>query len=105
MNWPIKSNFVRRGVLQCAQSVALLQDGRIAVRPYGKCGVRWGITTPVKVLCAVLFACASPALAADWIQFRGNAAQTGVASGKLTSKPQLLWKFKTKRGVTGAPAI
>src|ERR1051325_9855016 len=57
------------------------------------------------LLAAGLIAATSVAGAADWPQYRGNPAQTGVASGKLSAAPKLLWKFKTARPVTGTAAI
>jgi outer membrane protein assembly factor BamB len=41
----------------------------------------------------------------DWPIFRGNAEQTGVASGTLPEKLEVLWKFSTNDSIEGAPAI
>src|SRR5262249_50195095 len=40
-----------------------------------------------------------------WPIFRGNAEQTGVASGTLPDKLEVLWKFSTNDSIEGAPAI
>jgi outer membrane protein assembly factor BamB len=41
----------------------------------------------------------------DWPIFRGNPQQTGVATSKLPEKPEVLWKFSTKKAIEGTPAI
>jgi outer membrane protein assembly factor BamB len=41
----------------------------------------------------------------DWLLFRGNPAQTGLASSPLPDKLEILWKFATDDGIEGAPAI
>ena len=43
--------------------------------------------------------------AADWPQFRGNPALTGVAEGRLPDQPVLLWSFKTTNAVKSSAAI
>jgi outer membrane protein assembly factor BamB len=43
--------------------------------------------------------------AADWLLFRGNPQQTGVASSRLPDKLDILWKFQTKDTIEGTPAI
>ena len=47
-------------------------------------------------------------LGTDWPVGRGNPASTGVASGKITERPEVLWEFKTnseKSGFEGTPVI
>ena len=47
-------------------------------------------------------------LGTDWPVGRGNSASTGVASGKITERPEVLWEFKTnseKSGFEGTPVI
>jgi len=41
----------------------------------------------------------------DWPIFHGNSALTGLARGKLSDKPALLWRFKTGGAVVSSPAI
>ncbi len=40
-----------------------------------------------------------------WTVYRGNAAMTGVARGRLPDKLEILWKFETKDAIESAPAI
>jgi outer membrane protein assembly factor BamB len=42
---------------------------------------------------------------ADWLLFRGNPQQTGVATSALPDKLDILWKFSTKDAIEGTPAI
>src|SRR5436190_1072100 len=52
-------------------------------------------------------ALAVPAFAADadWLLFRGNALQTGVADTTLPDKLEVLWTFKAKDSIENAPAV
>jgi outer membrane protein assembly factor BamB len=43
--------------------------------------------------------------AADWLVYRGNAQQTGVATSTLPDKLEILWKFETKNAIEGTAAI
>src|SRR5262245_21742766 len=54
--------------------------------------------------CCLLMA-AQCALATSWPMFRGGPALTGVASGMLASKLELLWKVKTGAVVKSSAAI
>src|SRR5438552_3153420 len=57
---------------------------------------------------ALLAAAAAPAEDAtkdDWLVFRGNALQTGVAVSSLPDKLDVLWKFSTGDAIEGAPAV
>ena len=40
-----------------------------------------------------------------WLMFRGDQAQTGVATGTLPDKPELLWTFKAGGAVKATAAI
>ena len=42
---------------------------------------------------------------ADWAQFRGDAALTGVATDALPAAPALVWTFEAGDGVESTPAI
>ena len=54
----------------------------------------------------VLFWCSAvPLLADDWLIFRGNPGQTGIAPGGLPEKLEVLWQFKAKDGIESAAAI
>jgi outer membrane protein assembly factor BamB len=44
-------------------------------------------------------------LCADWPVFRGNPAQTGVATEPLPDKLEILWKAKLQRGIASTAAI
>jgi outer membrane protein assembly factor BamB len=47
-------------------------------------------------------------LGTDWPVGRGNSTSTGVATGKITERPEVLWEFKTnseKSGFEGTPVI
>jgi outer membrane protein assembly factor BamB len=44
-------------------------------------------------------------LQADWLVFRGNALQTGVAPGPLPDKLEVLWTFNAKKAIEGTAAI
>ncbi|MEQ1825106.1 MAG: PQQ-binding-like beta-propeller repeat protein [Pirellula sp.] len=53
-------------------------------------------------------AISSLSLADDWPVVRGNASSTGVATGTLPAKPEVLWEYKTgsdKAGFEGTPVI
>jgi outer membrane protein assembly factor BamB len=41
----------------------------------------------------------------DWLYFRGNALQTGLASSSLPDEIDVLWKFETKDSIEGTPAV
>ncbi|MFH1075009.1 MAG: PQQ-binding-like beta-propeller repeat protein [Candidatus Firestonebacteria bacterium] len=45
------------------------------------------------------------AFSAAWPQFRGNPAETGWASEKLSKKIKLLWTFEAGAGVISTPAL
>jgi outer membrane protein assembly factor BamB len=47
---------------------------------------------------------AAPAPGA-WLQYRGNAAQTGVAAGTLRPKLKVAWKFKTGKAIMSSPVV
>jgi eukaryotic-like serine/threonine-protein kinase len=55
--------------------------------------------------CVLVLLLAAAARAADWPMFRGGPALTGVASGNLPEKPDLLWSFKTEEPVKSSAAI
>ena len=40
----------------------------------------------------------------EWLLFRGNPLQTGVAASALPEKLAVLWKFETKDSIEGTPA-
>jgi outer membrane protein assembly factor BamB len=61
-------------------------------------------------LIAVVVAAAALALPAraadtDWLLFRGNPLQTGVADTTLPDKLEVLWTFKAKDSIENAPAV
>jgi outer membrane protein assembly factor BamB len=41
----------------------------------------------------------------DWLLFRGNAQQNGVADSKLPDKLEILWTFKTEDAIENAVAV
>src|SRR3989339_138033 len=47
----------------------------------------------------------SSSLTAEWPQFRGNTAQTGVASDKLLKSLKLLWSYDTGAEIGSTPAL
>ena len=53
----------------------------------------------------MLMLAVAPARAANWPMFRGGPGLTGVASGSLPDKPELLWSFKTGESVKSSAAI
>ncbi len=61
----------------------------------------------VLLLPVIAVALAVPARAADtdWLLFRGNALQTGVADTILPDKLEVLWTFKAKDSIENAPAV
>jgi outer membrane protein assembly factor BamB len=55
---------------------------------------------------AVLFSTGAASLfASDWLIFRGNPGQTGIAQCVLPEKLELLWEFKAKDGIENAVAV
>jgi outer membrane protein assembly factor BamB len=63
---------------------------------------------PPAVARLLLLACLLPLplpLAADWPQFRGDAALTGVARDPLPARPALAWTFEAGESVESTPAI
>jgi outer membrane protein assembly factor BamB len=50
-------------------------------------------------------AAAEPLPATDWLLYRGNPLQTGVAASKLPEDLDVLWKFPAKDGFEGAACI
>jgi len=67
----------------------------------GRKGGRASARTAAALL---LLACALPA-GADWTQFRGNPALTGVASDALPAAPALAWTFEAGGEVESTAAI
>jgi len=66
-----------------------------------------GVGIGVLLIAALQAKAPAPAVAPkdDWLLFRGNPPQTGLASAPLPDKLEQLWKFQTDDGVEGAPAI
>ena len=52
----------------------------------------------------VLALVAAPVLA-QWPLYRGNPGLQGVAKGKLTVKPELLWTYETGGAITASPVV
>src|SRR5207253_2118218 len=57
------------------------------------------------ILCAALALGCVSTLFADWPFFRGNPAQTGVATETLPDKLDIRWQTKLKRGIGSTAAI
>jgi outer membrane protein assembly factor BamB len=61
------------------------------------------------VLCLSLVSAAAATAplvgAADWLLFRGNPLQSGVAASPLPDKLEILWTFKVKDGIESTAAI
>src|SRR3989339_958852 len=53
----------------------------------------------------VLILAVSALNAADWPQFRGNNALTGISTDSLPEKPSLLWTYETKDNVQSQAVI
>ncbi|MEQ8764439.1 MAG: PQQ-binding-like beta-propeller repeat protein [Planctomycetota bacterium] len=41
----------------------------------------------------------------DWPSFRGDREQSGVAGGRLTEKPVLLWTYATEAAIASSPVV
>src|SRR5262249_45684866 len=46
-----------------------------------------------------------PTKSSNWLLFRGNAEQTGLASSKIPDRLDVLWTFKAGDGFEGAVAV
>ncbi len=54
---------------------------------------------------AALFATMLVAADTDWLLYRGNPTQTGVATGKLPDELGILWTVASEDSIEGAPAV
>jgi outer membrane protein assembly factor BamB len=59
----------------------------------------------IALLCAAMTASFATAAESDWLLFRGNPLQTGVAETTLPEKLEVLWTFKAKDSIENAPAV
>jgi outer membrane protein assembly factor BamB len=64
----------------------------------------FSLLVPLVALCISL-ADESKAPKNAWPLFHGNPLQTGLSAGVMPDKLAILWKFKTKDSIEGAPAI
>src|SRR6185436_6498317 len=65
----------------------------------------WAVSLVLLGLSALLAADAAAPPAADWPQFRGDPALTGVARSTLPAQPKLLWTYEAGEAIESSAAI
>lgn len=70
-------------------------------RPHGSNQI-----APVALMLALGLLCSGASIAhAAWRHFRGTARQAGLATGKLSGKLKLAWRFKTNGPIFSSPVV